>query len=83
MQTRVNGVVKQNGTTASQIFNIPITISAISRYITLQPGDIIATGTPEGIGSARIPPEFLVPGDIIECEIQSIGVIRNRVVSIG
>jgi 2-keto-4-pentenoate hydratase/2-oxohepta-3-ene-1,7-dioic acid hydratase in catechol pathway len=61
------------------IFNVPITIYHMSRGMTLLAGDLIATGTPEGVGFARTPPEFLKPGDIVECEIEGIGVIRNQI----
>ena len=80
LRTRVNGVLKQQGTTADLVFSIPRAISIISRGMTLEPGDIIATGTPPGVGFARTPPEFLQPGDVVECEVEGIGTIRNRVV---
>ncbi len=76
---RVNGVVKQDGRTDIMIFNIPTTIAYLSRGMTLLPGDIIATGTPDGVGFARTPPEFLQPGDIVESEIEGIGLLRNPV----
>ncbi|NJN54920.1 MAG: fumarylacetoacetate hydrolase family protein [Anaerolineae bacterium] len=77
---RVNGVIKQDGRTEMMIFNIPNTIAYLSRGMTLLPGDIIATGTPDGVGFARTPPEFLQPGDLLESEIEGIGVLRNVVV---
>jgi 2-keto-4-pentenoate hydratase/2-oxohepta-3-ene-1,7-dioic acid hydratase in catechol pathway len=77
--SRVNGIVKQQSNTRHMIFNIPAIIAYLSRGMTLMPGDIIATGTPSGVGFARTPPEFLRPGDIIECEVEKIGLIRNRV----
>jgi 2-keto-4-pentenoate hydratase/2-oxohepta-3-ene-1,7-dioic acid hydratase in catechol pathway len=76
---RVNGVVKQNASTAMMIFRIPDIIAILSRGMTLDAGDIIATGTPSGVGFARKPPEFLKPGDVVEVEIEKIGVLRNRV----
>jgi 2-keto-4-pentenoate hydratase/2-oxohepta-3-ene-1,7-dioic acid hydratase in catechol pathway len=76
---RVNGVTKQDWTTGDMIFKIPEVIESLSAGLTLQPGDVIATGTPSGVGFARTPPEFLKPGDVVECEIESIGTIRNRV----
>jgi 2-keto-4-pentenoate hydratase/2-oxohepta-3-ene-1,7-dioic acid hydratase in catechol pathway len=76
---RVNGVTKQDSNTKDMIFNVPITIYHMSRGMTLLAGDLIATGTPEGVGFARTPPEFLKPGDIVECEIEGIGVIRNQI----
>jgi 2-keto-4-pentenoate hydratase/2-oxohepta-3-ene-1,7-dioic acid hydratase in catechol pathway len=76
---RVNGVVKQDASTEVMIFRIPDIISILSRGMTLDTGDIIATGTPSGVGFARKPPEFLKPGDVVEVEIERIGVLRNRV----
>jgi 2-keto-4-pentenoate hydratase/2-oxohepta-3-ene-1,7-dioic acid hydratase in catechol pathway len=76
---RVNGVVKQNGNTAMLIFRIPDIITILSCGMTLDAGDIIATGTPSGVGFARKPPEFLKPGDVVEVEIEKIGVLRNQV----
>ena len=77
--TRVNGEVKQHDTTRSMLLDVPGTIESLSLGMTLEPGDIIATGTPAGVGFARTPPEFLQPGDVVECEVERIGVIRNRV----
>jgi 2-keto-4-pentenoate hydratase/2-oxohepta-3-ene-1,7-dioic acid hydratase in catechol pathway len=77
---RVNGVVKQDGRTDLMIFNIPATIAYLSRGMTLLSGDIIATGTPDGVGFARTPPEFLYPGDVVESEIEGIGILRNPVI---
>jgi 2-keto-4-pentenoate hydratase/2-oxohepta-3-ene-1,7-dioic acid hydratase in catechol pathway len=76
---RVNGITKQAGNTSDMIFTIPATIYHLSRGMTLIAGDIIATGTPEGVGFARTPPEFLKPGDVVECEIERIGVICNQI----
>jgi 2-keto-4-pentenoate hydratase/2-oxohepta-3-ene-1,7-dioic acid hydratase in catechol pathway len=76
---RVNGVVKQDWTTGDMIFKVPEIIESLSAGLTLQPGDVIATGTPSGVGFARTPKEFLRPGDVVECEIEGIGAIRNRV----
>jgi 2-keto-4-pentenoate hydratase/2-oxohepta-3-ene-1,7-dioic acid hydratase in catechol pathway len=78
---RVNGVVKQRDRTSSMLFDIAEIIEQMSWGMTLEPGDIIATGTPAGIGMARTPPEYLKPGDIVECDIEGIGAIRNRVVA--
>jgi 2-keto-4-pentenoate hydratase/2-oxohepta-3-ene-1,7-dioic acid hydratase in catechol pathway len=77
----VNGELKQSSNTRYQIFTVAQIISTLSQSMTLEPGDIIATGTPSGVGFARTPPEFLQPGDIVECEIQGIGKIRNRLES--
>ncbi len=76
---RVNGVVKQSSTTSLMIFNIPDIIGGLSAGLTLEPGDVIATGTPDGVGAARTPPEFLKAGDVVESEIEGIGVLRNTV----
>lgn len=79
MICRVNGAVMQESHTGDMIFDIPAIIEWLSKGMTLLPGDIIATGTPSGVGFARTPPVFLKPGDVVECEIEKIGVIRNRV----
>jgi 2-keto-4-pentenoate hydratase/2-oxohepta-3-ene-1,7-dioic acid hydratase in catechol pathway len=78
----VNGVVKQDDTTAHLLFDIPTLLAEISRGTTLEPGDILATGTPAGVGFARTPPEFLRPGDVMESIIEGIGTMRNRVVAV-
>ncbi len=70
----------QDGTTADLIFGIPELIAFISRFITLDPGDVIATGTPAGVGVFRDPPIFLEPGDRVRCEIDGIGSVENPVV---
>lgn len=81
LRCRVNGEIKQESTTSDLIFDIPALIEWLSKGMTLLPGDILATGTPSGVGFARTPPEFLKPGDVVECEIDGIGMIRNRVVA--
>jgi 2-keto-4-pentenoate hydratase/2-oxohepta-3-ene-1,7-dioic acid hydratase in catechol pathway len=78
----VNGVVKQEDTTAHMLFDIPALLAEISHGTTLEPGDIIATGTPAGVGFARTPPEFLRPGDMMESVIEGIGALRNRIVAV-
>lgn len=75
----INGVRKQHSTTGNMIFRIPRLIAELSRGMTLLPGDVIATGTPEGVGFARKPPEFLQDGDVMEIDIEKIGILRNRV----
>jgi 2-keto-4-pentenoate hydratase/2-oxohepta-3-ene-1,7-dioic acid hydratase in catechol pathway len=80
---RVNGVEKQNSTTANMIFPVDAIIESLSRGLTIEPGDLIATGTPEGVGLARTPQEFLADGDVIETEVEGIGVLRNKVVSLS
>ncbi|MCI0396704.1 MAG: fumarylacetoacetate hydrolase family protein [Chloroflexi bacterium] len=79
--SRVNGLTKQDGNTSQMIFDVPTIIAYLSLGMTLLPGDIISTGTPSGVGFARTPPEFLQPGDIVECEVEGIGTIRNKIVS--
>jgi 2-keto-4-pentenoate hydratase/2-oxohepta-3-ene-1,7-dioic acid hydratase in catechol pathway len=76
---RVNGVEKQNGSYQQMFFKIPRIIAELSRGMTLEPGDIIATGTPSGVGFARKPQEFLKDGDIMETEITGVGVLRNTI----
>jgi 2,4-diketo-3-deoxy-L-fuconate hydrolase len=76
---RVNGEVKQRSNTAKMIFDVAALIAWLSRGMTLEPGDIIATGTPEGVGFGRTPPEFLRDGDVVEVEVARIGVLRNTV----
>ena len=78
--TRVNGVTKQNSRTEHMVFTVPRIIRELSAGMTLVPGDVIITGTPEGVGFARKPPEFLKIGDVVEVEIEKIGVLRNTVV---
>ena len=76
---RVNGELRQNATTADLIFDIPTLIEKISTSVSLAPGDIIATGTPEGVGIGFTPPQFLKEGDVVACAIEGIGSIVNRV----
>jgi 2-keto-4-pentenoate hydratase/2-oxohepta-3-ene-1,7-dioic acid hydratase in catechol pathway len=82
LRLRVNGVIKQEATTADLIFNINTCIATLARGTTLLPGDLIATGTPAGVGFARKPPEFLRPGDIVEAEIDGIGTLRTPIVAV-
>jgi 2-keto-4-pentenoate hydratase/2-oxohepta-3-ene-1,7-dioic acid hydratase in catechol pathway len=76
---RVNGVVKQDSSTKYLYFKIPRLIAELSAGMTLEAGDVISTGTPEGVGFARTPPEFMKPGDLMETEIEGIGVMRNPI----
>ncbi len=78
----LNGVKLQDGNTAQMIFDIPFVIAYLSSRITLMPGDIISTGTPDGVGSARKPPVALKPGDIVEVEVEGVGRQRNRVAAL-
>jgi 2-keto-4-pentenoate hydratase/2-oxohepta-3-ene-1,7-dioic acid hydratase in catechol pathway len=75
----VNGEMRQDGNTADMIFDIPDLIASLSEGLTLEPGDIIATGTPSGVGYAMDPPSFLKHGDVIACEIEGIGKLENSV----
>lgn len=77
--SRVNGELRQNSNTRCFLADIPSIIAEISRGITLEAGDIIATGTPSGVGLGFNPPRFMKSGDIVECEIEDIGVLRNIV----
>jgi 2-keto-4-pentenoate hydratase/2-oxohepta-3-ene-1,7-dioic acid hydratase in catechol pathway len=78
---RVNGTVKQDGDTRDMIYPVDAIIEWVSKGMTLLPGSLIATGTPDGVGFARTPPEFLKPGDVMETEVQGIGLLRNRMVA--
>lgn len=80
--TRLNGGVVQDASTADMIFGVARIISAISRSMTLECGDIIATGTPEGVGYKRNPPRFLADGDVVEVDVSGIGTLSNPVRSI-
>jgi 2-keto-4-pentenoate hydratase/2-oxohepta-3-ene-1,7-dioic acid hydratase in catechol pathway len=80
LQTKINGVLKQDSTTSELLFDVPQIVSFLSKSFTLEPGDIIATGTPAGVGFARDPPEFLKPGDEMELYIEKIGYLRNKIV---
>lgn len=77
-----NGEMKQDSNTSLMIFDVATLIADISSGITLEPGDIIATGTPAGVGAGRSPPEWLWPGDVIEAGIDGIGMLRNPVVAV-
>jgi 2-keto-4-pentenoate hydratase/2-oxohepta-3-ene-1,7-dioic acid hydratase in catechol pathway len=81
IKARVNGETLQDSNTSKMIFRVPQLIAHISASITLEPGDIIATGTPEGVGAFRNPPIFLKAGDVVEVEIEKLGVLRNPVVA--
>ncbi len=81
VRLRVNSVLKQEAQTSNMIYSVQRMIAILSQGMTLEPGDIIATGTPSGIGKARKPPEYLKPGDIMETEIDGIGLMRNEIIS--
>jgi 2-keto-4-pentenoate hydratase/2-oxohepta-3-ene-1,7-dioic acid hydratase in catechol pathway len=79
IETRVNGETVQSASTAEMIFGIAESVSFISELMTLELGDIIATGTPAGVGYTREPPLFLKPGDVVEVEVESLGTLSNPV----
>ncbi len=81
LRTKVNGELRQESNTSDLIFTLPQLVSYLSQLITLEPGDVIITGTPSGVGGAMKPPSFLRPGDVVECEIDGIGLLRNAVVA--
>lgn len=83
IMTRVNGVTLQQGNTRDMIFPVTRTIAFLSSLMTLEPGDLIATGTPSGVGFKRQPPVFLKAGDAVEVEIEGIGMICNPVIEPG
>ena len=79
MYTKVNGDLKQESSTSKLIYNVPKIISYLSKSFTLEPGDVIATGTPSGVGFVREPPEYLKAGDNVEMYIENIGYLRNKI----
>jgi 2-keto-4-pentenoate hydratase/2-oxohepta-3-ene-1,7-dioic acid hydratase in catechol pathway len=83
LRTRLNGSEVQHSTTDDLIFDIPWIVAYVSAFTELVPGDVIATGTPHGVGFARKPPLWMKPGDVIEVEISQIGVLRNTIVAEG
>ncbi|MFG2328103.1 fumarylacetoacetate hydrolase family protein [Streptomyces sp. NPDC048604] len=80
LELRVNGVTKQKSSTRHMLFPIARLIADISSGVTLEPGDVIATGSPSGVGAGMVPPEFLVPGDTVEATVEHIGTLANPVV---
>jgi 2-keto-4-pentenoate hydratase/2-oxohepta-3-ene-1,7-dioic acid hydratase in catechol pathway len=79
LETRLNGEVVQSATTADLVFSVPKLVAWITQGLTLEPGDVILTGTPSGVGAARVPPRFLVDGDVVEITIDGVGTLRNPV----
>lgn len=79
ISSKLNGTVMQNDSTANMIFDVATLVSALSEAITLMSGDVISTGTPAGVGFAREPRVWLKPGDVIEVEIEKIGVLKNNI----
>jgi len=80
LETKVNGEVLQSSNTSELIFDVPAIIAWISQGLTLEPGDMILTGTPSGVGAARTPPRWLQNGDVVEISIGGLGTLRNPVV---
>lgn len=80
LRCRVNGVTKQDSNTNQLVHKTAVMVSFISRFMTLRPGDVILTGTPPGVGVFRKPPEYLKRGDVVECEIDGIGKVVNKIV---
>ena len=80
LEARVNGEVMQRADTSQLIHDVPRLIEHISDTVTLRPGDVIATGTPGGVGLGRTPPRYLVPGDVVEVEVDRIGTLRTPIV---
>ncbi|MEU2349170.1 fumarylacetoacetate hydrolase family protein [Modestobacter sp. NPDC049651] len=83
VRTRVNGETVQDATTDQMVYTVGDTLSLVSHTATLRPGDLLATGTPSGVGYARTPPWLLHPGDVVEVEVDRLGVLRNRIVGNG
>lgn len=83
VRTWINGEMRQDSNTSLLIFDVPTTIATLAAGITLIPGDVIATGTPAGVGIGFKPPKYLVPGDMVRMEIQGIGVLENEVRTLG
>ena len=83
ISTRVNGQTMQDSVTSDMIFSTANIIATLSEFMTLEPGDIIATGTPSGVAHARTPPAWMKAGDVVEVEIEGIGVLRNKIVDEG
>jgi 2-keto-4-pentenoate hydratase/2-oxohepta-3-ene-1,7-dioic acid hydratase in catechol pathway len=80
LRTRVNGEVVQAGRTDEMVYTVGDTLSLVSRTLTLRPGDLLATGTPAGVGYSRTPRWLLGPGDVVEVEVERLGVLRNPIV---
>jgi 2-keto-4-pentenoate hydratase/2-oxohepta-3-ene-1,7-dioic acid hydratase in catechol pathway len=77
---RVNGITKQDSNTSQMIFGVRAILAHLGRILTLSPGDVIATGTPAGVGAGRRPPEFLKAGDVVEAEVAGVGVLRTTII---
>lgn len=81
IRTLVNGEVRQDSSTSEMLFPVDHLIHFLARGMTLEPGDVLLTGTPHGVGFVMDPPRFLRPGDVVECEVEGLGRLRNRVVA--
>ncbi|MET8352486.1 fumarylacetoacetate hydrolase family protein [Micromonospora sp. NPDC005206] len=81
IRTRVNGAIRQDSTTEDMLFDVPFLIAYLSQTMTLQPGDMILTGTPPGVGSGMKPPSYLQENDVVRCEIDTLGYIENTLVT--
>ena len=83
VQTHVNGSKRQESDTSKLIFSIPFLVKTLSEGITLRPGDVIATGTPSGVGFGQKPPVWLKPGDVVNISVTGLGVLRNTIAEPG
>lgn len=81
LRLRLNGETRQDSSVSDLIFDIPTVIAVFSRGTTIEPGTIFSTGTPSGVGMGRNPPEYMKPGDVMEAEVDGLGVLRNRIVA--
>jgi 2,4-didehydro-3-deoxy-L-rhamnonate hydrolase len=81
LKSRLNGKLMQNGSTSDWLFSLPRLISFLSHVMPLEPGDIVTTGTPAGVGIFQKPPVFMKPGDVVEIEAEGIGILRNTIVA--
>lgn len=81
LSCRLNGKTMQSSRTSRMIFGVPALLSYLAGIVTLLPGDVVFTGTPDGVGQARKPPLFLRPGDVLECEVEGIGALRHTFVA--
>ena len=81
IQTRLNGETMQDANTETMIFDVPTLIEIITEVMTLLPGDVIVTGTPEGVGFARTPPVWMTPGDTCEIDLEGVCVLHNSIIA--
>jgi 2-keto-4-pentenoate hydratase/2-oxohepta-3-ene-1,7-dioic acid hydratase in catechol pathway len=81
IQLRLNGNTMQDSSTNQLVFGVEALVSFLSQWTTLEPGDVIPTGTPPGVGFARKPPVYIQPGDVMEVEIEGLGILKNPVVA--